>query len=226
MAGDIQSQGGVVAQRRGRFSSVLPKGLELHYDEEDPDLLTLRSRAALLDAFLKSTLSQMGKEGTAVNVRLIRQNIATLLPLCTSVEAKMCADTIIAECNRVQLEEDLQIKARKLVSEFTEVIKAETNRLVAIGGALTVPQIGGLVNGIMTEALRFMAPDNWNAYNGPDAVKNRARAFIQNVRRNVISTPGFNALDQLQEAANIPMTKSMGLDVPTHSTGRNVLKDD
>lgn len=193
-------------RRRGRYDAVLPKGLELHYDEEDPNLLSLRSKAALLEAFLKDTLSKFDEPGSAVNIRMVRENIYALVPLCSGPVAQQLIENIAKELARASEQEALQVKARSIVRDFVDVIKAETNRLVAIGGALTLQQIGGIVNGIMTVALNFMASDNHKNFEDD---KSRALSFIGAVKRNVLSTPGIAELQELHEASSVRIAPKM-----------------
>lgn len=212
--------------RRGAYGGVLPKGLSLHYDEDDPNLMNLRSRAALLDALLKQTLAKIDDNGAIVDTKLIRSRMVDLAGVCYGdPKTKAVWDSIIAELDRSDEQDALERKARKLVQEFIEVQKAETSRLVAIGGALTLQQIGGLVNAIMGEALRCMNPTYWHRFDdAEDPVRARAQDFITSVRRNILSTPDMNSLDALYQASNVRMTKAMGVSGNTNH-GENVVEN-
>lgn len=199
-----------IAKPTGRYTNVLPSSLKLYYDESDEDILDLRSRAAVLDAMLKKTLAEMEDRGAALDSELIRANVETLLCAGLPEPFRTCVMNIHNELERASAQKELEVKARSLVKEITDVIKVETSRLVAIGGALTLPQIGGIINGIMTIALKFMASANHRQF---ESDRERAVAFITAVRKNVVATP-FNDFEQLDHAANVIVTPSMVSDEP------------
>lgn len=209
-----EANGGVAPTKKnsgdmtGRYQTVIPKGLKLHYNEEDPEVLSLRHRAALLDAILKKTMASMDDQGTTVNCKRIRENCYAIMhEVPSNPQVKQRLTNIIDECNRATDQEALETKLRYVVKDITEVVKAETSRLVAIGGALTLQQIGGLVNGIMTEALKFMSTNGFHGNYESDA--DRAKAFISIIRNNVIDIPNIQN-SELDQAADVILTPRMG----------------
>ena len=76
-------------QGRGQYKAVLPHAIQLHYDEEDDNLLNLRSKAALLDAFLKDALSKIDDKGSAINSKLMRENMYQLMAHVSTEQGKV-----------------------------------------------------------------------------------------------------------------------------------------
>lgn len=182
------------------YKRLLPEGLALHYNEDDPDLMSLRSKAALLEAFIRSTVESFDSEGAAVDSKLIRFNAMQLVPVCCQEPYKTYLNNIVNELGRASQQEALQIKARKLVQEFTEIVKAENQRLAAIGGLISMDQFGAVINGIMTIAIKMMGSEDFIALSHAD----KARQLIKVVKKEVISFPTMEEQTQpLQEAASI-----------------------
>lgn len=195
-------------KRVGRYKDLLPKSIKLHYNEEDTEVLSLRHRAALLDALLKKTLAEMGPEGASVNVSRVKNNLYKLMVGVTDPIQKQLLQNIMDEVDRATKEEGLELKTRALIKEISEIVKVETQRLVAIGGALTLQEIGALINAMMVESLRWLRDDKHNEY---DNDRDRAQAYIQYIRRNVIVLPGMPQQgNQLDHAANVILTRSLG----------------
>lgn len=123
------------------YDGLLPERIKVLYNENTPELTSLRRHIALLEAFLRDKLSKIDKEGSEVLWSQARTLVGKLEafshPPDVVVILKQLADVIKRADNEGLLERDI----RNLVKEISDTIKSDTQQVTALGTMFSLQQV-------------------------------------------------------------------------------------
>jgi hypothetical protein len=154
--------------RNGRYSQAMPERLLERYEraEADPELLSTRAEAALLEAHLAELIGKLDRGGSSWDWAQVTGAFAALDAAIRAMEppailAAMAAMKAVIEAG--QAEAALWAEIRRVIREKTRVASAEWKRLVDLRQLLTVDRATAMGMALIDIVLRHVTDLNARA---------------------------------------------------------------
>lgn len=134
------------------YSGLLPDRLVVHYSDEDPQLLQLKHRVALLESLLRNKVANLDAEGASVHWNKANKIIQRMknMPMVPEVEEAFKELSCVIE--RADSQTFLESDIRNLVQEICSAVKQETSQMQMLGQFFSLAQVA-----IMVERLHKLA---------------------------------------------------------------------
>lgn len=134
------------------YSGLLPDRLVVHYSDEDPQLLQLKHRVALLETLLRNKVANLDAEGSATHWNKANKIVQRMKNMPMVPEVEEAFKDLVGVIERADSQTFLESDIRNLVQEICAAVKQETSQMQMLGQFFTLQQVA-----IMVERLHKLA---------------------------------------------------------------------
>lgn len=139
-----------------KYDDLLPDTIRDYFDEDSDEVLSLRPKIAVLDAFLKRKFTQLSSVSGGVDYNQAVKLLVKALALPITVDVRAVLDELLDHLKRAANEQNLELDIRNLIQEIATATKQETTQMVALGQVISIDRFMEFAKELHAISLRLV----------------------------------------------------------------------